>query len=392
MLVLFEFCTCYQFPHISSTIQLLASELDEDTTIELILSACESFGRLSMHKAAHSDETLNLSHQTTSLLRWLTKRAIPALISKTQERSSCSPFRDLNLSRISSIGIRDSVSPTPLSPLGVPPPRRRSNMNCTPLKVDSSFMSMEHRGGNQYVIETKSKGSYKSHVMVIALLKSAFTIFSEWLTLGGNGVDLIAENVAEWKKIFQCDTNEINAARELFPSYCRFGAILSKHFSRYDLLMEVIMSTADFDKCDVTDDCVKSTIISLLSTKSTKDAVIIELVKALFHTLKNDTKKPSMPVSLEDFLEEQASGVKVAFNILLLNERGVTSLADMLSKCLSVAGESDNTSFHETLLIALCEQYFSGSMKESLKNSVLQHITADGNQFRGVKQSLGLVV
>lgn len=101
----------------------VASTINNEGSTEMILSACESFGRVLIHKEAYKNEELTLPPEAQRLLRWLTMRALPLIVSRLEDMSSS--LGDLNISRISSIGVRESLSSSaPLSPLCLPPPRR----------------------------------------------------------------------------------------------------------------------------------------------------------------------------------------------------------------------------------------------------------------------------
>ncbi len=367
---------------------------DENALIELVVSACECFGRLILHKEAFHNETLDLSPRAASLLRWLTKRAVPSLLSKKSDTRSCSPFRDLNLSRISSIGVRHSISPTPLSPLAVPPPRRRSNLKSTPSKVDSSFVEMESRGGKQFVLHSKTKGSTAStHIMVLSLLKSAMNIFTDWLLLGGKGEDDIIQSVNEWKQIYQCDDNHIEGRAELFPYFCRFGAVVAKQFSKFDILVGVITSASDCGNSDGTEECLKKAISFLLSAKSTKHAKTMDLVNALLDKIsENDEVDKDEVTTIHQFLEKQSSGIRVALKTIMASDKGLVSLTETLSKRLTTNGQkAPEESVTNSLLVLICHEYARGSMKHQLKDSVMRHIDAGNEEFESLRETLGVV-
>lgn len=363
----------------------LATSLNDSANIELIISACESFGRLAVHKEAYKDGPLNMPPQASSLLRWLTKRAIPLIVSKKHAIESSSPFKGLNLSRISAIGVRESVSPAPLSPLVLPPPRRKSNMNSTPSKVDSSFASMEHEGGRQFVVDSVSPDAC---MMVVTLTKSALVVFSEWIAIGGQGADEIVENVKEWSTIFECKVTDVDPRTELFPALCRFGAIAASNYSNYDVLKD-ILSTTEFEDNAGFEDCVEDAIRHLLSKRLTRDAKMNELVALLMDILSFDDEMKEVK-SFSDFTQDQREGVRVVMQVLLSSTNGILSFMNALLKKLVTSPKPSN---HENLLALLYTEHQRGGIQQQLKDCIFRQLGTSGTtnleNYKIVRQALG---
>ena len=363
----------------------LATSMNDSANIELIISACESFGRLAVHKEASKDGPLNMPPQASSLLRWLTKRAIPLIVSKNHAVESSTPFKGLNLSRISAIGLRESVSPAPLSPLVLPPPRRRSNMNSTPSKVDSSFASMEHEGGRQFVVDSVSPDAC---MMVVTLAKSALVVFGEWLAVGGQGVDEIVENIKEWSTIFECKITDIDPRTELLPALCRFGAIAASNYSNYDVLKD-ILSTTKFEGNAGFEGCVETAIRHLLAKRLTRNTKMNELVAVLMDILSFDDEMHEVE-SFSDFTQDQREGVRVAMQVLLSSTNGILSFANSLLKKLATSPKPSN---HENLLALLYTEHQRGGIQQQLKDCVFRQLGSSGKtnleNYKIVRQALG---
>jgi len=288
--------------------------------------------------------------------------------------------------------MRESVSPTPLSPLVVPPPRRRSNLNGTPSKLDSSFANMENHGGKQYVLDGSPKATTNEHAMVISLLKSAFNVFSEWLALGGSGVEEITKNINEWKHIFQSNVNGIDARSELFPSYCRLGAIVANQFSNYEILKDAMTSTVNFVGDSGADDCIKSTVAYLVSAKSTNAVKTTELVTLSLELLEEDENNSEDMETFNGFIEHQISSVQAVLQAIMSTSNGVVSFADAVSKRLATIGANSTASFYENVLVLLCKEYPHGRISKQLKDCILLHISADSiesnREFKEIRQTL----
>jgi len=353
-----------------------SSALNDGTTIELILSACDSFGRLTVHKEAYKDSILTMTPEASNLLRWLTKRAVPSIVSKNHAIQTSSPFQALNLSRISAIGIRESISPTPLSPLVMAPPRRKSNL-------DSSFATMENEGGRQFVVDSESPHSC---MMVVTLIKSALAVFGEWLALGGQGADEIVKSVKDWAAVFDCNFTDIDAKRELFPAYCRFGAIVASNHSNYDLLKD-ILSTINFEENTGYEECIEGAIKHLLSKKLTQSKNMNELVTLIIDILHFDENTKEVE-SFTDFVDGQTAGIRVAVQMLLASTSGIVSFATVLSKALMASTTSSSTiSQHEKILVLFYTEH--KEVKQYLKDCIFHQLGTDGKRFETIRQAFG---
>lgn len=359
----------------------------EKDSIELILSACEAFGRLSIHKEAYKhDAVLDLNPQAKSLLRWLSKRAIPSIVLKLSTVDNSSPFKNLNLSRISAIGTRESGSLLPLSPLILQPPRRRSNVNTTPSKVDTSFISMERQGGS-YIVRSDFGNTQKALVMVIALLKSALAFFGDWLKVGGQGSEDIISNVKEWMKIFNCNMVRVDAKLELLPSFCRFLAVVTGICSDISLLNELF--NLDFsDTTNEYDDCMEDAFKHILGNKTIRERHLIDIVLILVNKLYSHGSQEE-PTTLERFIDGQNAAVKTMLKTVISSNIGLLTLTETLSQKVS-ENTTQVCSVHEKLLILLLDHYkHQQSIFGQLKQSVFRHIsTHETESFESIRSVL----
>lgn len=345
-------------------------------SIELILSACEAFGRLSIHKEAYKTNTpLDLNPQGRSLLSWLSKRAIPSIILKLSSEDVSSPFKNLNLSRISAIGTRESASPVPLSPLILQPPRRRSNVSTTPSKVDTSFVSMERQGG-RYIVHNHAADTQKALVMVIALLKSALGLFGDWLMVGGQGDDDIISNVKEWTKIFDCSVVGVDVKMELLPSYCRFVAITVHTCSDISLLKELFNLNFSQNGNNCVEEFMEAGFKYILETKTEREKRFSDVVQILVNNLRLPDESEEEASKLEEFVNCQKVAVKVMLKMVTASKIGLIALADTLSQNISKTN-LQTSSVYDKLLVLLLDHYKDeqGIFGE-LKESVFRHITS----------------
>lgn len=328
---------------------------------ESLLSAIDCFGRLAVHGAAYNSGSLKSNQQLVTLLEWISNRAIPAVLRRANNRTSCSPFRDLNLSRIS-VGGGVEESPAPLSPIGIAPPRRKSKLGITPSKFDSSFCYMENHGDQEYRLG--SKGTVNILSMVVSLVKSSATIFSEWLLLGGNDVDMVASKIVQWKCLFDCNDDSINARFELFPSYCKMGVLLAMQCSNFELLREAMIIADTFEKENELDICIINAITCLGSDKTSKGSnltAFLETCLTLFNVnvVEGDFANEEVSPTLNDFVSSQGPAMKNLLGMVLSKNLFMAAFAKILLKqTVSPINEKRNLSpQYERLLYLVCRDY-----------------------------------
>lgn len=256
--------------------------LRSDHDVKLVLSACETYTRFAIHKEASSEGPLKLNQQLMSLLIWLTDRAVPTICTK-RDRSSCSPFKDVDLSVI---GGRDSMSPVPTSPIAVPPPRRRSNMTES-TNMDSTFDNMELHSSEMIFDHIES--SVSVYAMAVHLVRSALVLFAEWIVLGGSGCDVIADHAKAWSKIFSCSFSNIDVPAEIFPSYCRLCSVIATASLDYSMMEDVIQIAQKFNQSDLT--------VALQHVRKSL---------TYFFAKHKDKTKLELPVTLQSVLNESA--------------------------------------------------------------------------------------
>lgn len=237
--------------------------------VELVLRACETYGRFALHKEAFQNETVTLSAEAKTLLNWTTNRVVPVLIGQSG-RVSSNPFLDLNLSRIS------SVPDTPRSPEAIPSHQKRTDRKRTPNKLDSSFEvdAMVLDCSLVHTPPVLARGA------AISLLQSSCVIFSEWLVVGGSGVKEIAQAAIEWCAVFSVEDNTLQT--ELLPAFLRLAVQVCRLDDNFSLLGRLLV------KCDETDDAdeealIKKTVTALLTGRdhlgnSMQDGVLKELL------------------------------------------------------------------------------------------------------------------
>jgi hypothetical protein len=148
--------------------------------------------------------------------------------------ANATPFRDLDLSRIS------TVSETPASPEPVPRQSKRTDRKKTPLKLDSSFQSVDE---DKMMVDMDGFAppvSY-SRGAAVSLLQSACVLFSEWLAVGLAGATEISEAASRWCDIFAANDDD-QLQRELLPSFLRLSVQLSKLECNFVVLGQLLQN------------------------------------------------------------------------------------------------------------------------------------------------------
>ncbi len=358
--------------------------------IELVLSAWESLGCYIMHKEAFKGVPLELNSRALSLLEWVTHRAIPSIISKGRERASCSPFRDLNLSRISVTGSYSADSPAPLSPIGVVPPRRKSNLSETQSKIDSSFVDMENQGDMEFRLG--SKGSHYVHSMIISLIKTTLFIFSDWIMVGGKGFNDIIQHVMEWQCIFDCKLRCINTELELFPSYCRFSTIVANSTKQFDLFKIVLKIGGTLGRESEATRCINEAVSFLVSRKL-RDANIEGLLNVAFELVEDHFKFNTTKDSetLSDFLRSQTMGIECLFHGILSYREGVNSFVNALMG--RMLEKTDCVSIYECFLFLLYQEHPRGEIKSLVRDFMLSNVASnDTKLFKRIRDAIAIEV
>jgi hypothetical protein len=335
--------------------------------VELMLRACETSGRLALHKEAAQNGIVTLSAQAKAILVWTTERVVPGL-SGYSDRIHPTPFRDLDLSRIS------TVPDTPGSPEPLPSRHKRTDRKKTPQKLDSSFQT------DKMVIDASF--AHDTHVFsrgaAISLLQSSCVIFSEWLAVGGSGATEIAQAASVWCDVFAKQDKALQV--ELVPTFLRLAVHLAKISNNFSVLGRLLVT------CDATDEAdeailVKKTIATLLtgrdqSGNSMLEGLLEEILKAVRVMI--DDEGPANNHSLSDAPSgwEDVCGFKRGYIVPVLsavgsNKRACVALTDMLVAALQDGPDenvgSEMVLFQVRCLWFLCE---AGSDQGAIQKAV----------------------
>lgn len=327
---------------------LYAQHINE-SDVELVLRACETYGRFALHKEASQNGTVTLSSQAKTLLDWTTERVVPVFTEQPGALTPTpTPFRDLNLSRIS------AVSDTPSSPEPMQSQQKRTDRKNTPKKLDSSFQSVDENKMQLDASFAQAPAAF-SRGAAVSLLQSSCVIFSEWLAVGGSGANKIAHAAAAWCVIFSADDSTLQA--ELLPSFLRLAVQLCKLESNFTVLGRLL------EKCNETDEeeevaLVKKTVNSLLTGRdqvgnSMLGGLLDELLKAVRAIIAeegstNDTMLDETPSDWKEVWGFDRGYIVTVLAAVNSNKKACVALAEKLVAALK--NDSDENENDEMVL------------------------------------------
>ena len=313
--------------------------------VELILRACEAYGRFALHKEATQNRKLEFSQQAKTLLDWTTIRVAPVLLEGAP--GFATPLKDLDISRIS----RASVSPmAPLSPSLMPPPRQRVDRKETPDKFKlRSETSMHIKIGESFAAVTGdlARGVGKS------LMQSSCIIFSEWLAVGGSGAGDISAAATKWCDIFTVESNRDELQTELLPSFLRLAVQLCKSNGDFFVLRKLLESCDEaMENNEVS--VMKMSILSLLCGRDANGVslvrhtvtTILDVADALhqkYEPFSHALEK--VPVDITDVWVIKHGYIATCLSSVMSNKQGATFLAnELVDRLMKSCSETKLTS------------------------------------------------
>mmetsp|Transcript_22138 Transcript_22138/g.32568 ORF Transcript_22138/g.32568 Transcript_22138/m.32568 type:complete len:647 (+) Transcript_22138:610-2550(+) len=329
----------------------------EETEISLILSACESYGRLALHKEAMKSGPVCLNDQAKTLLSWITEKLIPSLPTiakdelveqqKHHQEECSSPFAALDVSSIS-LGGSNLLSPVlPCSPIPKDGSRGISNMTTTPpdrRRSSSISFGLQDTEAPLYV-----------KAGVVSLVKSAICIFSEWLAVGGIDGDEIDNHVTQWCTIldFEAMDVDISPRKELFPVFCRLVIQLARSNSSINVLRSILTKCDEIEAGSKEEAMLKKSISSTMTcgrgTDQAKQAkrvllTIMDAGESLINESKIDYDESDLevPEPFDNIFPQQNNSVAIAISYVVSSGVGSAALADILNDSFGQKTEHDS--------------------------------------------------
>jgi hypothetical protein len=335
-----------------------------DEEIDYVLQVSEAFGRFALHKEASTNEGIKFSAQAERLLHWTTSNVVPAFSLSCVEET---PFKDLNLSRISP---EKSFESFPSSPVPTGPARRRANRNSTPVRLDDGT-SQPFSMPSQKV--SKEKSVFLARAFAVSLMQSSCVIFSEWLAVGGSGSSEIAESAVKWCKIFEINGHSDETQKELLPVFTRLAMQLCKTSQDFSLLKHLLISCNEVDDTEEMPPARKA-LASLLSTRGNLAPVMVTktvecvLEAAYSFTERVDFETPyELPTSMADVWPADEGCIVSGLGAILSNKQASLEFTGLLVGNFKASAQNSLASalFNAKCLWMLCDSSVSKSATEA---------------------------
>jgi hypothetical protein len=335
-----------------------------DDEIDYVLQVSEAFGRFALHKEASTNEGIKFSAQAERLLHWTTSNVVPAFSLSSVEET---PFKDLNLSRISP---EKSFESFPSSPVPTGPARRRANRNSTPVRLDDGT-SEPFSMPSQKV--SKEKSVFLARAFAVSLMQSSCVIFSEWLAVGGSGSSEIAESAVKWCKIFEANGHSAETQKELLPVFTRLALQLCKTSQDFSLLKHLLISCNEIDDSEEMPPARKA-LASLLSTRGNLAPVMVTktvecvLEAAYSFTERVDFETPyELPTSMADVWPADEGCIVSGLGAILSNKQASLEFTGLLVGNFQASAQNSLASalFNAKCLWMLCDPSASKSAMEA---------------------------
>ena len=282
--------------------------------VEHVLKLCELYGRFCLHMQSDPSET-GLNDYAGTLLHWTTHNVLPVLSSSPE-----TGFEDVNISRIS----MDQSFRTPLSPLASPAPRRRSNRNKTPTRLDGGLESSSQQPvapANPVATNRLQKD------LAVSLLRMTSLLFCEWMAVGRPGVVMVAQAAKEWTQALDTEQSK------LLPSLARLAMQLIRAGHDSSVLQTMLVRCSESkDTKSLYDNLITLLSVRGHATKDIREAISVAVANALSELVDSSDVNLSdkLSVSLEEAWPYSSGAIITAVRALTSNPKGTSALARAL--------------------------------------------------------------
>jgi len=319
----------------------------DEADVSMVLSACESYGRLALHKGATTggNGQLQFNPQARTLLVWITEKVLPSFAAPPPipHTPAVGPLDTsiLNLSRISSAG---SVSASPMTQFSSSPAHshKKANQNKTPEHFDTSFNSAD----DDLSFELEGDNS-TSRITAVSLVSSATVVFAEWLAVGGEGAVEIGATAGLWCQALQYEDSIL--AKKLYPAFCRLALQLVYNASDFSVLKQLLTFANDNSVGSQEEHVLRKTFDSIISSRGDNhkervermvDTVLVAVEQTLEISNKKDCEINELPLSVDDVCSDCGKPISIALSAIVSSPLAMTVLARDLVKFLDKPYES----------------------------------------------------
>eukprot|EP00977_Amphora_coffeiformis_P021516 scaffold9427_cov175-Amphora_coffeaeformis.AAC.4 len=281
--------------------------------VEHVIKLCELFGRFCLHAQANPDETEMNGHAET-LLHWTTHIVLPALATPT------AVFEDVDLSRIS----MDQSFRAPLSPLGSPGPRRRSNRNKTPTRLDGA---LDATSSQPVAFSNPIVTNRLQQDLAVSLLQATCLLFCEWLAVGRPSALMISQSAQAWAAALAKEQVK------LLPALGRLAVQIINASHDAGVLREIMVNCSESHDTGA----LQQVLAVLLGARGTAAGDIHEAtLQGIVNALEQLTSKTEVnpiddfPTSLPEAWPYQCGAMATVFQVATNNPKTLVKLAKAL--------------------------------------------------------------
>ncbi|KAG7350521.1 condensin II non structural maintenance of chromosomes domain containing protein [Nitzschia inconspicua] len=361
----------------------------ENDEAERIISACEAYGRLALHKetvlSLKNDTDARRNRELALLLQWTTNVVVPALAPCEQ---GSAPLPDLDISHISTASDSGGLLP-PRSPNLTSPPKQKQNRGRTPesmrVHMTSSFPSRGHSTSNA------------SMAFAASILASSCFISSEWLAAGVSEPGAITEASLLWCDVFEdLDACLVDA---IFPAFIRLGVHLKRVSGSTALLQKLFVVCNKYIETEDSN-CfmiAMETARSLLGRQSHDlDSFVTLFLNIAELIIPSEQQVVVQLESSEHLVGLWQKGGSMAIFLDLFDSSRIARrhLADALASSMSLSGDENNPlhAFKVNCLSVLSNTMGRGAVAEIFENlgtEIPQGGNGDANVMNVLVKSRG---
>lgn len=314
------------------------------------MDVCETFGRFILHKDAFASGAGQVTDSNfKELLQWMTDAVLPILA--TSSGTDNLPFIDPDLSRIS---MEKSFDGRVSSPMPSGPPRRRSNRNSTPVRLDANESSFTGLGTLQPVHHV----SEISRAVAISLLHSNLILLAERVAIEPSEVGVVERAALQWLSAANSD-DDLSMLDKLRTAFSQLAFSLCKYSSSFTILVNVMTKLGEWD--DDGDRDVSEVILKLLSNRTLISSTAVSILDAA-HLLLDEEESTNLglPGGFNDLLASERGCVRSALKVAFASKAACFELAN---RCIVALDKQEHVEsiqlFHAKLLFLLCDENHS---------------------------------
>lgn len=284
------------------------------------------------------------------LLHWTTVAVLPILVTRSETENL--PFIDPDLSRIS---VEKSFDVRVSSPMPSGPPRRRSNRNATPVRLDTNESSFAGLGTPQLLVHH----SQNSRAVAISLLHSILILLAERVSIEPAEVAFVERTSLQWLNAFESE-DDLSRHDELRTAFSQLAFSLCNYSLSFTILVNVMVKLGE---CDGRSDSnpVSAVFLKLLSNRSTMSDTAKSILEASRLLLNLDeSTNHCLPDAFDDLLTSKRGCVQSALKTACSMKAASFELANQIITALDDQELVESSQiFYAKLLFLLCDERHS---------------------------------